>query len=118
MINNSFSPTYRLRKSTDFAPVYRRSKRFSAGKLTLLCKANNLSYPRLGLSIGRKKVRRAVDRNRIKRLTREVFRHHKKLIGGVDMILIAGKMPKNVDRVEVKQWLDELMKQLIAYYES
>jgi len=118
LINNSFSPTYRLRKSIEFASVFRRSKRFSAGKLTILCKPNGLSYPRLGLSIGRKRVRRAVDRNRIKRVTREVFRHHKKKIGGVDLILIVGKMPKNVDRIEVKQWLEELMKQLINYYES
>lgn len=35
---------------------------------------NKLTRPRLGLVVGRRNVRRAVDRNRVKRWVRECFR--------------------------------------------
>lgn len=42
--------------------------------LQIYAKPNNIDYPRLGLIVAKKVARRAVDRNRIKRLLREYFR--------------------------------------------
>lgn len=84
--------------------------------MTVLCKRNALTYPRLGMSIGRKRIKRAVDRNVIKRATRETFRHHREVVDGIDIVLITGKMPKNVNRIEINECLDVLFKQLVKYY--
>ncbi len=84
--------------------------------LTVLCKRNALPYPRLGMSIGRKRIRRAVDRNVIKRATRERFCHHRDLVDGIDIVLVTGKMPKNVNRIEINECLEILFKQLAKFY--
>ena len=39
---------------------------------------NDLEYGRLGIRIAKKKIKKAVERNRIKRIAREVFRNEKK----------------------------------------
>lgn len=44
--------------------------------------------PRLGLAIGKKHCRRAVDRNRLKRIVRESFRQHKDRLGELDIVVI------------------------------
>lgn len=47
------------------------------------------SVPRLGLAISRKQLRRAVDRNRIKRIVRESFRLHAASLPAVDIVVLA-----------------------------
>lgn len=42
--------------------------------LQIHAKPNNLGHSRLGLIVAKKIARRAVDRNKVKRLLREVFR--------------------------------------------
>lgn len=44
---------------------------------------------RLGLAISKKQVRRAVDRNRLKRLARDVFRLHRGELDGLDLVVMA-----------------------------
>lgn len=58
---------------------------------------------RLGLAITKKKVKRAHERNRIKRLTREYFRlHQHELPGQIDMLLT------------IKQFSDDLQNDVIV----
>ena len=68
---------------------------------------NGRDYPRLGISIGRKKVRRAVARNQIKRLLREAFRLGKEeLPAGIDLVVV----PRSADLTfaEARQALPRL----------
>lgn len=44
---------------------------------------------RLGLVVGKKHLKKAVDRNRFKRLVRESFRHHQEQLKGLDIIVLA-----------------------------
>lgn len=55
----------------------------------LLVRHNGLSHSRLGLVIAKKKVRRSVDRNRLKRTVRESFRHHQVDLPAADVIFMA-----------------------------
>lgn len=50
-------------------------------------KVNSLGYSRLALVIPKRLVRKAVDRNRIKRLAREAFRQRQAELGGCDFVL-------------------------------
>ncbi len=56
---------------------------------TVLGVPNEQGVARLGLAVSRRQARRAVDRNRIKRLVRETFRERQGRLGGVDLVVIA-----------------------------
>jgi ribonuclease P protein component len=55
---------------------------------TVLYRPNGKNGPRLGLAIGKKNCRRASGRNRLKRVIRESFRHHKATLGGLDVVVL------------------------------
>ncbi|MHB8809558.1 MAG: ribonuclease P protein component [Desulfobulbaceae bacterium] len=65
-----------LRKSREFAQVYRKGGRLPGAGFSLVFLANGLTASRLGISVHRL-IRGAVHRNRIKRMFREVFRLHR-----------------------------------------
>jgi len=74
------SPQERIRRRADFQQVYDRGLRTNARFMTLFILANNLPVTRLGVAATRR-LGGAVERNRAKRLVREVFRRNKTLPG-------------------------------------
>ncbi len=80
----------RLLTPTDYQRVFKGHPWKSTDAcLTLLAVKNTQGYARLGLVIMKKRVRRAVQRNRIKRLARESFRQYKTELGGLDLVVLA-----------------------------
>lgn len=81
----------RLRKKRDFERVFEEGAAFHGKNLTAYALPNSLGFSRIGIVTG-KKVGRAVERNRIRRLLRECFRLNKALLGpGLDVVLITKK---------------------------
>lgn len=80
----------RLRKRRDFLRVQENSARVSTAHFILLLASPPVPGPtRLGI-VASKKVGGAADRNRAKRLVREVFRTQLALFpAGVDLVVIA-----------------------------
>lgn len=108
----------RLRSNTDFQRIYKKAKRFTGPFLLLLAQPNNLEYPRLGLSLAKKKVKTAVARNRIKRIVRESFRAHLTNLPGVDIIVIASQGCDQIPNEKLFETLQKRWPELIAYYKK
>lgn len=65
--------------------------------LMALATPNELGHPRLGLIVSKKNVRRAVDRNRFKRLVRESVRLQQDRLPAVDIVLLARRGVQELD---------------------
>jgi len=79
----------KLRNGAEFRRVFDAAVRSSDGHFTVLARSNGRAYSRLGLAIGKKWVRRAVDRNKIKRLIRDSFRKHRNQLDGLDLVVMS-----------------------------
>ncbi len=56
---------------------------------------SNLSLSRIALSVPKRLLKRAVDRNRVKRVLRESFRQHNVRTSGLDFLLTVVTSPKS-----------------------
>ena len=72
---HSFPRSARLLKPADFKQVFKKSTASTDRYFKVLARPNGSACSRLGLAVSRKVDKRAVGRNRIKRLARESFRH-------------------------------------------
>lgn len=86
--------------------VFSKSKRFGNKSFTVLARENNLGYPRLGLAISKKAAKRAVDRNRIKRIFRESFRLHQHKLPNVDIIAMCKSDVLSLDKQEMHKQIE------------
>ncbi len=64
----------RLRSSRDFQGVYAHGQRYDTLSMAVFVQRNGLGEHRLGITASSKAIGGAVQRNRAKRLLREVFR--------------------------------------------
>ena len=84
-----FSKQQRVRRSSEYKQVFEGGTRLHGRYLTLLLRPNGSSTPRLGV-VASRKLGGAVDRNRAKRLIREMFRQRLQSRSsiGVDAVVI------------------------------
>ena len=85
-ISGSRAKKMRLDNSLDFLNCFLKGKRTYANAFMIQYLENDLEYGRLGIRIAKRKIKKAVERNRIKRIAREVFR--KGRFNGIDMVLV------------------------------
>tara|TARA_B100000579_G_scaffold420797_1_gene420901 strand:+ start:1116 stop:1514 length:399 start_codon:yes stop_codon:yes gene_type:complete len=119
-----FSGQHKLKKAADFSSVFNEaSVRQSGDRILLLGKLSHQPINRLGMVVGKKNIRRAVDRNKIKRVMREVFRNQSSF--PIDtcldiVLLVRGRISKDTfdslyQRLEVQ--LKQLLKNANAVRE-
>ena len=77
---------------SQFTFVFQQPQRAGTPQITILGRLNSLGHPRIGLTVAKKNVRRAHERNRIKRLTRESFRLRQHELPAMDFVVVAKKV--------------------------
>ncbi len=85
----SFPPQCRLKKPAEYKKVFAKPIKSSDAYFTLLAIRNELNHPRLGLAIAKKNIKKAVNRNSIKRIVRENFRLQQHGLGNIDIVVLA-----------------------------
>jgi ribonuclease P protein component len=95
-----FRPEERIRRRVEYVAVYDRGRKVGGRLMTVFLLENGQERPRLGIAATRK-YGSAVQRNRAKRLVREVFRRHKPALG-LDIVVVPRKemLGAAFDRVE------------------
>ena len=79
----------RINDPKHFRRAFDRRRSAADDVLVVYGAENGLDHARLGISVSRKKIRRATGRNRFKRLVREAFRLSKaELPAGVDLVVV------------------------------
>ena len=73
---------------------------------TVLWVSNGLCRSRLGMAVAKKHLKRAVDRNLIKRVIRESFRHRKQDLSGADIVVLSRHGLKADDRKRLRVAMD------------
>jgi len=102
---------FRLRKQKDFENVFKKGTYFSEDFLALKAARNNLPVSRFGFVVSNKISKKAVKRNRIKRLLRESVRLLQKNIRpGFDLAFISKSGMVGRDFQEIGLSVEKLLK--------
>ncbi len=111
-----FGKARRLLNAGDYSRVFDGAEaRASHKHLLLLARSNHQSGHRLGLVIAKKNVRLAVQRNRIKRVAREVFRVMPATEPSMDVVLLARRGLDQLDNAELSTILQQQWQRLVRH---
>lgn len=110
MTSAGFGRERRLTESSDYSRVFANASRSADRYFTVLSRPSTSSGPRLGLTISRRAAKKAVDRNRLKRLARETFRQLQ--LPALDFVLIAKPAATAADRATLRQSLEAHFRRL------
>ncbi|MCW5197409.1 ribonuclease P protein component [Buchnera aphidicola] len=105
MIKYSYNKHSRLLSLLQYKMVFRYAYKITFQELIIFGKLNNQKRPRLGISISKKYVRKAYQRNYLKRLIREFFRLYQYNFLLMDFIVV---VKKNISKNNGKLFLKKL----------
>ena len=112
-MSRDFGREKRLLTPRQFKAVFDSpSGKIPGRNILLLVRENGLPHPRIGLVIGKKSVKLAVQRNRLKRLMRDSFRLNQQLLAGLDIVIVARKGLGEIENPELHQHFGKLWKRL------
>lgn len=117
MIHKGYAARQRIRDAATFREVYSEQRRLFGRYFVLYYRENNLGYARLGTVASKRSIRRAVVRNRVKRLAREAFREHQHELTG-DIVINARFLAASASKRELHQCLERLFSQLRGHGQS
>jgi ribonuclease P protein component len=108
-----FPKTTRLLTAEDFKAVFSNSQfKASCRHILVLAISNDSPSSRLGLVIAKKNVSKAVQRNRVKRIIRDSFRHHQDTLAGLDLVVLARKDADKLGNPQLRDRMQKMWVQL------
>lgn len=111
MDNFAYPKTNKLKIKSEIDDLFKKGKWMSNGPVRLMVMKGEAETPSLkvGVSVSKKFFKKAVDRNRIKRLLREYYRHNKPLFedvfgqnASVMLFWVSKQAPKGYHVVDVE----------------
>lgn len=109
VLSFSFPKELKIRKTSQYDEIFGKSRKLGGEHFSILYARNSLGHPRAGLVVGKKSVPGSVDRNRVKRVLREVFRRNKPLFGSMDVVFVAGKGSEKLDYARAKGEIEAII---------
>lgn len=100
----------RLRRAAEFEAVLSEARRVSSRNFNAWARPNGGTSARLGIIAGRKAAARAVDRNRGKRIIRELFRALLADLGSVDVVVQLRTTLRDTDNATLRTELSRLLR--------
>jgi len=86
--------------TTDIAALLASRRALRRPGFSVLLRPNAFGVPRLGLIVPKRVFPRAVDRNRMKRVLRELFRAQQERLGSRDILIRLNSGKLSLDEVE------------------
>jgi ribonuclease P protein component len=113
MVTYEFNRESRLLTPGQFQTVFTKPIRFGSSHITVLIIPNTDNNNRLGLAIAKKRVKLAVQRNRIKRQIRESFRLNQHKLPNIDMVIMVKSGTDKLDNHQIRQQLEKIWRKII-----
>jgi ribonuclease P protein component len=115
---NNFSRELRLLTPTHFEYVFNKAIPSVSPQLTMLARYNTSDNPRLGITLAKKRVKYAHDRNRLKRIIRESFRLERHSFPNIDIVVVGKTGLDKLSNQELFILLSKLWKKLASRCEK
>ncbi|MEW5057447.1 ribonuclease P protein component [Cycloclasticus sp. 46_83_sub15_T18] len=109
----AFTKSDRLNTAVEYSNVFKGAKKSSDSIFTVLAKKNDHSGARLGLAIAKKSVKKANQRNCIKRIVRETFRREKESLSDYDFVVLCRHKAAQANKEELARAIKRHWKKLI-----
>ena len=101
-MDESYRPHERIRKKSDFTGLYKRGRCDRGKYFNLIHLPNDLGHSRMA-AVASRKVGNAVQRNRIRRRAKELFRRNKDLlILPVDLLVISKREMRDASWADLR----------------
>ncbi|MFP4161440.1 MAG: ribonuclease P protein component [Ectothiorhodospira sp.] len=113
-----FPRSVRLTRATEYQAVFNGGQRIKQHPFTVVCMPTEGDTPRLGLAISKRSLRLATRRQRIKRLVRESFRHHRGGLPPLDVVVMVRQGAVEYTNRDLYQILDRLWSRVIRQCRS
>lgn len=107
--NFNFPSKNRLLNKAQFDAVFQKKKKQYAHCFISYVAENKEGYPRVGVILSKKQIRLATQRNTIRRIVKESFRHAIHELPNVDIVIVGLKKATQVSKKDLarriaQQW--------------
>jgi ribonuclease P protein component len=112
----SFPRQLRLTTAVDFRQVFSKNFRMGDADITILVSAHKGANPRIGFAVAKKQIKKAVDRNGLKRTLRESFRKNQHRLPARDLVVMVRKQILLHDSMQLRASLEKHWNSIINRY--
>jgi ribonuclease P protein component len=113
-MDHQFGRAFKINQSSQYSSVFNNADfRVSSPNLTFIVKENKHSHARIGVVVAKKNIRRAVDRNLVKRIVKESFRKGEVSTLTVDIVVLVRGNLMRLNRKQQNEDLSFLWQSLI-----